>query len=60
MWLEHKLRMDGSPFILENIFYLHYNMSNNYNCFQHIVNLSDIILTWTLFTNFRIHATFQL
>ena len=51
--------MDGRPFILENFSCLHYNMLNNYNCFQLIVNLFDMIFTVTLFTNFSITATFQ-
>ena len=51
--------MDGRPFILENFSCLPYNMLNNYNCFQLIVNLFDIIFTVTLFTNFRIFATIQ-
>ena len=46
--------------MLENISYLHYNMPNNYNCFQRFVNLSDIILTLTLLIEFHIYLTFQL
>ena len=59
MGRQHNLVINGSPFILENIPYVHYNMLSNYNCFLRIVNLFDIISTSSHFINFRIHATFQ-